>query len=130
MQSEFIILDGKFTIENCNFQCLECPLPPGVECLYDDPLIGIFEMTEYPDFFFWRFDHIFGDSDEFLEITPDMMDEYFKEPADKTRTRCPRCLSIQVTFGYPYIECTNCGYNEPVIDFSENVGRNNYNNQP
>ncbi|GAJ01344.1 unnamed protein product [marine sediment metagenome] len=112
-------------IKECSFQCLSnCPLPPSQDCLYDDPLIGMFDRVEYPKFFQWRFEQIFGNSDEFLEVTPDMMDGYFREPEDRTQTRCPRCLSAQVDIGYPYIKCKNCGYNEPLIDFPENVGFN------
>lgn len=103
----------------CDFQCLtNCPMEPfGKDCLYDDPDIGMFDLVEYPEFFSWRFEQIFGNSDEFLEVTPDMMEEYFKEPEDSTQTRCPRCLSVEVTIGYPYMECRHCGYNEPLIDF-------------
>ena len=78
---------------------------------------GCWERVEYPEFFGWRFNQIFGNSKEFLIITPDMMDEYFKELEDPTQTRCPRCLSVNVNVGYPYIECQHCGYNEPLIDF-------------
>lgn len=106
-----------FVLQDCDWQCLNCPLPPGQDCLWDDPSIGEFDLVEYPEFFWWRFNRIFGDSDEFLEITPDMMDEYFKEPNDPLQTRCPRCLSTEVTRGYPQMECKNCGYNEPLIDF-------------
>lgn len=106
----------------CTFECLtHCPLAPDGGCFWDDPDIGMFDLVEYPEFFWWRFEQMFGDSDELLEITPDMMDEYFKEPEDSTRTRCPRCLSVQVDIGYPYIWCKNCGYNEPLIDFPENI---------
>lgn len=91
--------------------------PLGKDCLWDDPDTGMFELVEYPEFFWWRFEQVFGDSHEFLEITPDIMDEYFKEPEDPTQTRCPRCLSTQVVIGYPDIECRHCGYNEPLIDF-------------
>lgn len=78
---------------------------------------GCWVKVKYSSFFWWRFNQIFGDSDEFLEITPDMMDEYFREPEDPLQTRCPRCLSTEVAIGYSYIECKNCGYNEPLIDF-------------
>ena len=78
---------------------------------------GCWDKVEYPEFFWWRFKQIFGASNEFLIITPDMMDEYFGEPEDPLQTRCPRCLSTEVAIGYPYIECKNCGYNEPLIDF-------------
>lgn len=107
----------------CTFKCLTyCPLAPGEDCLWDDPPIGMFDLVEYPEFFWWRFEQIFGVTKEELEITPDVMEEYFKEPEDPLQTRCPRCFSTQVTIGYPYIECRNCGYNEPLIDFPENIG--------
>jgi len=95
-------------IEECNFQCLSnCPLPPGQACLYDDPDIGMFDLIKYPEFFDWR-------EDNKKLVRP--------EPKDPTRTRCPRCLSVRVSIGYPYIKCKNCGYNEPWIDFPENIG--------
>jgi len=78
---------------------------------------GVWEEVAYPKFFWWRFNQIFGNSDEFLIITPDMMDEYFKEPDDPLQTRCPRCMSIEVIIGYPDMVCQSCGYNEPLIDF-------------
>lgn len=100
----------------CFWKCLRCPFPDE-DCIWDDPDMGEFDLVEYPKFFDWRFEQVFGGSDEFLEITPDLMDEYFKEPKDPLQTRCPRCLSIEVIVGYPYIECQHCGYNEPLIDF-------------
>ena len=78
---------------------------------------GCWVKVEYPLFFWWHFEQVFGDSKEFLEITPDMMGEYFKEPEDPLQTRCPRCLSTKIDIGYPYIKCLNCEYNEPLIDF-------------
>ena len=78
---------------------------------------GCWDKVEYPEFFWWRFEQIFGGSNEFLIITPDMMDEYFKEPDDPMQSRCPRCYSTKVSFGYPHIICLHCGYNEPLIDF-------------
>lgn len=78
---------------------------------------GCWVKVKYPEFFWWRFEQIFGDSNEFLIITPDMMDEYFKEPKDPMQTRCPRCYSTEIVVGYPYIQCQNCGYKEPLIDF-------------
>ena len=78
--------------------------------------------VEYPKFFWWRFEQIFSNSEEFLEITPDMVDEYFKEPEDPLQTRCPRCLSINFVIGYPDMECEDCGWNEPRIDFPMSEG--------
>lgn len=107
-QSKFVILDDKLAIDNCNFQCLSgCPLPPGMDCIWDDPGIGMFDLIEYPEHWGWRLDN------EKL-VHP--------EPKDPMLTRCPRCFSTQINIGYPYIECRNCGYNEPLIDFTENVG--------
>ncbi len=118
----------------CTSDCLNCKLCPGIcsppdlsacpypQCLCPANDWGLVDKIEYPEFFWWRFEQIFGGSDEFLVITPDMMDEYFKEPEDSMQTRCPRCLSVEVDIGYPYIKCKNCGYNEPLIDFPENVG--------
>ena len=106
---------------------MEVPSKPGyfdhevqqVELDFPD---GAWEKVEYPPFFWWRFERIFGSSNEFLIITPDTMDKYFKEPDDPMQTKCPRCLSVRVNVVYPYIECRNCSYNEPLIDFPENVG--------
>jgi len=101
---------------------MEVPGEPGyfdceVQQVDIDSPDGNWEKVRYPPFFQWRFNQIFGDSEAFLIVTPDMMDEYFKEPEDPTQTRCPRCFSIEVVVGYPYIECKNCGYNESLIDF-------------
>ena len=101
---------------------MEIPGEPGyfdhevqqVDIDYPD---GAWDKVEYPEFFEWRFEQIFGDSTEFLIITPDMMDKYFKEPDNPMQSRCPRCYSTNISFGYPYIQCFNCGYNEPLIDF-------------
>jgi len=94
-------------MEECNFQCLtNCPMELlGKDCLWDDPLIGMFDEYQYPEFFFWRVDH------------EDECGIKHTEPGDPMQTRCPRCLSIEVVIGYPYIECRHCGYNEPLIDF-------------
>lgn len=87
----------------CSFQCLSnCPLPPGLDCIWDDPGIGSDNLIEYPEFTDWRWEH---------------EDLVKPEPEDTTQTRCPRCFSTQVVIGYPYIECRNCGYNESLIDF-------------
>lgn len=90
-------------IQDCGFQCLSnCPLPPSQDCLWDDPLIGMFDLMEYPEHTFWRWDH----------------EELVKpEPEDPMQSRCPRCYSTKIGFGYPYIQCFHCGYNEPLIDF-------------
>jgi len=96
----------------CTFQCLtHCPFPDG-ECIWDDPLIGCFDEVEYPEFFWWRIIH-----EEECSIK-------HTEPDNPMQIRCPRCLSVEVDIGYPYIECQHCGYNEPLIDYPENVGSN------
>lgn len=119
-----------YGLEICNFKCLtDCPIPPGryadTDCIWDDPAIGMFDLIVYPEFFDWRFEQVFGNYDGFLEITPDMMDEYFKEPEDKTQTRCPRCLSIDVVFLDYYRDflCNSCGYLVSLIDYPANIGR-------
>ena len=91
-------------LEKCNFQCLtNCPMEPlGKDCLWDDPEIGMFDLVEYPEFFFWQWEHK-------SLVRP--------EPKDPLKTRCPRCFSTKVTIGYPLIECKNCGWNEALIDF-------------
>lgn len=78
---------------------------------------GCWDKVEYSEFFWWRFKQIFGSSNEFSVVTPDMVDEYFKEPEDPMQVRCRRCLSTKVVVGYPCIECLHCGYSEPLIDF-------------
>jgi len=101
---------------------MEVPSEPGYfDCEVqqidiDDP-DGCWDKVEYPEFFWWRFKQVFGDSNEFLIITPDMMDEYFKEPDDPMQSRCPRCYSTKIVIGYPDIKCLNCGLEEPLIDF-------------
>lgn len=85
----------------CFWQCLRCPFS-NEDCLWDDPLIGMFDLVEYPEFFFWRVEH------EGLAQP---------EPDNPMQSRCPRCYSIRIDFDYPYIRCLNCGYNEPLIDF-------------
>lgn len=89
-------------ISDCNFQCLSnCPLLPGLDCIYDDPDFPL-DVYQFPEFTFWRWEH----------------EELVKpEPEDPMQIRCPRCFSTEVTLGYPYVECENCGYNEPLIDF-------------
>ena len=85
----------------CTFECLtNCPLAPDGGCFYDDP--DIVDEIEEPEFFWWR-------EDNKKLVRP--------EPKDSMRTRCPRCLSVRVDIGYPYIKCKNCSYNEPLIDF-------------
>ena len=101
---------------------MEVPGEPGyfdceVQQIDLDSPDGTWEKVEYPPFFWWRFEQVFGDSNAFLIITPDMTDEYFKEPDDPMTSRCPRCYSTNIGFGYPYIQCFNCDYNEPLIDF-------------
>jgi len=119
---EAATLEAESIIKECNFQCLSnCPLPLNQDCLYDDPDIGMFDLVEYPEFFWWRFEQVFGNSSEFLEITPDMMDEYFKEPDNPLQSRCPRCHSSRIVIGYPYIWCRHCGYNEPLIDYPQGL---------
>jgi len=78
---------------------------------------GVVDFVVYPEFFEWRFNQIFGDSEEFLIITPNMMEEYFKEPEDPLQQRCNRCLSTDIIIGYPDMRCKHCGYTEPRIDF-------------
>jgi len=90
-------------MEQCKYQCLtDCPMAPlGKDCLWDDPGIGMFDLVEYPEFFFWRIDHGMG--------------EHAVRPREGNS--CPRCYSIEIVMDYPDIRCLNCGYNEPLIDF-------------
>jgi hypothetical protein len=117
----------------CTFQCLtHCPFPDG-PCIHDDPLIGWDLEIEYPEFFWWRLDHLTEDQkkelmepgSDLMIITPDCLDEFYPEPPGNPY-RCPRCLSTKVHFGAVWIMCLHCGYNEPLIDFPENVGRCHY----
>ena len=96
---------------------MEQLLPYEVQQVDIDSPDGAWDKVKYPEFFRWRFEQIFGNSKEFLFITPDMMDEYFKEPDDPLQTRCPRCYSTEVMIGYPDIKCLNCGLEEPLLDF-------------
>ena len=102
----------------CTFDCLDnCPLAPDGGCFYEDSPPLYAPPIEYPEFFAWRFEQVFGDSKEFLIVTPDMLDEYFKEPEDPLQTRCPRCSSTEITDDDLHIKCQNCGYNEVLMDF-------------
>lgn len=94
---------GRFLPEmpQCSYQCLtNCPSPDS--CYWDDPLIGKFDLVQYPLFDEWRFlnEHL---------VRP--------EPEDPYQTRCPRCYSTDFHLGYPFMVCRNCGYEEPLIDF-------------
>lgn len=87
----------------CNFMCLtECPLPLEQDCIYDDPGIGMLDLIEYPEFFWWQENH--------KKLVR-------REPKDPLRARCNRCLSVRVTHARLLITCKNCGYAEPLIDF-------------
>ena len=88
----------------CTFKCLtNCPLGPGQECYWDDPGYPILDDLSLEECYaLWR------DHNESLARP---------EPKDPLQTRCPRCFSTEVVRGYPYIECKNCGFNEPLIDF-------------
>jgi len=68
----------------------------------------MFDLVKYPEFLWWR-------EDNKKLVRP--------EPGNPMQTRCPRCLSTWIIIGYPYIKCKNCGYNEPLIDLPENIGR-------
>ena len=104
----------------CNFECLtHCPFPD--ECIYDDPQMGDDYVVEYPEFFWWRYDHLTESQQHQLpEITPDSLDEFYPEPPNDAY-RCPRCHSANVIIGESWIVCGNCKYNEPLIDFPENL---------
>jgi len=118
--------DAQDWLDTTNAKCIqlwmEVPGEPGYfECEVQqvdlDSPDGPWDKVEYPPFFWWRFAQVFGASNEFLIITPDMMDEYFKEPEDPMQTRCPRCFSVEFIMGYPYMGCKHCGYEEPLLDF-------------
>ncbi len=104
----------------CTFQCLtHCPLPPNQDCLWDDPGIGEDLEVVYPDFFWWRLNNLPEDKQPLI-VTPDSMDEFYKEPEGNVQ-RCNRCLSTNVHFGEEWIVCKDCAYNEPLYDFPDNV---------
>ncbi len=91
----------------CTFECLtRCPLALDDVCFWDDPLIGEFDLVEYPEFFWWRVDH---------NIKPE--EDWSIHDPDPTTPRCPRCHSVNVRIGYPYMKCLSCDYSEPLIDF-------------
>jgi hypothetical protein len=106
-------------IDTCNFNCLtECPSPK--ICLYNDPDMGKNYEVKYPKFFWWRFNNL-PDNKKPQELTPDSMDSFYPELKNKTTYRCPRCLSVNIYIGEKWIICRNCDYNEPLIDFPENL---------
>ena len=119
MKQDKIYVEKPIDPLNCEFKCLECPYPPGQDCVWDDPLIGMFDRIEYPEFFWWRFNHLPEKKKPYL-LMPDSMDEFYKEPEGKGY-RCPRCLSTKVHFGDVWIKCKKCGYNETLIDYPENL---------
>lgn len=116
----------------CTFQCLtHCPIPDG-DCIWSDPDIGCYDLVEYPEFFWWRLGHLTEEQkrvlielgSDMMIITPDSMDEFYKEPEPVGDIhRCRRCLSTNIHIRKVWIVCNNCGYGEPLIDFPENVGR-------
>ena len=114
-QSEFTIYFDELVLGDCDNKCLtSCPLPRGMydtDCMWTDPAFDMFDKVEYSEFFWWR---------EYRDIEQE-------PPASLKPTdyRCPRCYSTNISIGYPYIQCLHCGYNEPLIDFPENVGRGN-----
>lgn len=63
---------------------------------------GVVDFVVYPEFFWWR-----ENNEAKVQV----------EPNNPIQTRCPRCFSVRVSTGYPYIKCLHCGYNEPLIDF-------------
>ena len=83
---------------------------------------GVADPIEYPDFFEWRLKRLeeLGLLPEELLIYPGMPEmDYFKEPADPTTTRCPRCFSTNVRKDDRYIWCRSCHFNETLdtIDY-------------
>jgi len=98
--------------KDCNFQCLSnCPLPIGSDCLYDDPDLLAFDLVEYPKFYFWRDEHGVRPLEDWTVNDPNPM-----------MPRCPRCHSTKVGSGYMFpnysvMQCHQCGYNKPLIDF-------------
>ena len=110
---------------------MEVPGEPGyfnqeVQQVELDSPDGVWDKVKYPPFFWWRFNQVFGNSKEFLIIMPDMMDEYFKEPKDPMQTRCPRCLSTNVTIDFPDIKCEDCQWSEDLIDYPSSYQPNRY----
>ena len=103
--------------QDCTFQCLtHCPAPDGL-CYYDDPLIGWDIRAEYPEFFWWRVDNL-PDNKRPLVLTPDSMDEFYKEPdSEGCVHRCPRCLSVDVDWQSEWIVCRCCDWSEPLHDY-------------
>ena len=112
--------------------CHSCIWQKGCEAEMRDP-DGPWEKVTYPEHFWWRLEHLTEeqkrqlmepDSDTMI-IAPDCLDKFYKEPEGNVY-RCPRCLSTRLDFGDVWIICEHCGYNEPLIDFPENVGRRVY----
>ena len=65
--------------ERCDFKCLGCAVKP---CYHDDPQIGDEYEVTYPEFFWWKLDHLPEKKRPTL-LTPVSMDEFFKEPDPK-----------------------------------------------
>lgn len=102
----------------CNFDCNHCPLEPGQMCYWDDPgPFPGFDIDNDPlfeaefhaeEFEWWRFLYPW-------KVKP--------EPNDKNTLRCPRCYSVELSIQEQSLFCNSCEYNEPLIDFPDNIGR-------
>ena len=111
----------------CTFQCLtHCPFPD--ECIWDDPLIGMFDQIVYPEFFELQLEHLtetqekelMEEGSDLMIITPDCLDQFYPEPPGDVY-RCPRCHSTDIIFGESWIVCGHCEYNEELFDFPDNL---------
>ncbi len=98
------------TIPNVLVEAPSRSYDPNVDPDMEDP-DGDWIRVEYPEFTFWRVDRGIKEDDWSIN-------DPFPE-----RTRCPRCHSTDINIAYPYITCMTCKYNEPLIDFPENVGK-------
>ena len=113
----------------CTFQRLtHCPFPNA--CIWEDPDIGMFERVEYPKHFEWRLEYLtevqkrqlMEPGSDCMILTPDCLDQFYPEPPGNVY-RCNRCHSTKVVFGESWVVCRDCKYNEPLIDFPENIQR-------
>lgn len=112
--------------------CSSCIWQKGCEADMRDP-DGCWDKVIYPEHFWWRLDHLTEEQkqqlmepgSDMMIITPDCLDEFYKEPEPVGKVyRCNRCLSTDLDWQEYWIVCRRCGYDEPLIDFPENVGRN------
>ena len=101
----------------CTFDCNHCPLEPGEMCYWDDP--GIVDENPLADDYTFEAEFHIEEFEYWRFLYPWRVKP---EPADKNTIRCPRCYSFDLSIKDQYIFCNCCRYNEPLIDFPDNIG--------